>query len=689
MLRRGPIASGRSTLATRTLTRRFGKLGDYTALTRSSFLAATMWQLGEVERARELIDTSTRRASELGHTGAIAIALFWKSYLEIWRGDPVATLSAAEALEFVAREYGMMQFLNEAELHSGWARGRINDPMAGAAQVRRVLAAFVDQGVRVNLGLLQRIAGGARGGNARRGQRAGSHRRSFRSRTKSNIVALSPSCIACAAKSCSSAIPPILLPPRKLTDFNRDRERTGRPQLPPASVLALAKLYQSTGRPVEAHAVLAPALEGFSPTPEMPEIAEAQALLAGLAETDEMKAEMARRRRLTELNIALGNALMSARGPGAPETTASFAKALDSAGGGPEASDRLAAEYGVWVGSLLRAELPSMKARADTLLADASARPDSAEAGVANRVAGITCWCAGDYRAALLYLESALDLFRPGRDDHLGFRFGPDPGAAALLFLAIVTWSVGEIDRAISFADRAQARMASLTHAQTLGFGTMHLGLFELFRGNRHHAVPHALELLRLGREHGMAMFVAFGTFLAGWAATAAGGADDGLKDMRRGVDLLRESGVLEFDGLLKMALAEAEAAAGDPACALRLADEALSTVERTGVRTFESGLHRVRGQLMYGRDTAHLESAEGAFRSAITVAGDQGARSFGLQAVLALAKLYQSTGRPSDAHAVLAPALEGFAPTPEFPEIEEAQVLLAAIEAGAHVRHE
>ena len=37
-----------------------------------------------------------------------------------------------------------------------------------------------------------------------------------------------------------------------------------------------------TGRAVEAHTVLAPALEGFAPTPEMPEIAEAQALLATL-----------------------------------------------------------------------------------------------------------------------------------------------------------------------------------------------------------------------------------------------------------------------------------------------------------------------------------------------------------------------------------------------------------------------
>jgi hypothetical protein len=47
--------------------------------------------------------------------------------------------------------------------------------------------------------------------------------------------------------------------------------------------LSLAKLYQSTDRPFDAHSVLAPALEGFSPMPEMPEIAQAMSLLARLA----------------------------------------------------------------------------------------------------------------------------------------------------------------------------------------------------------------------------------------------------------------------------------------------------------------------------------------------------------------------------------------------------------------------
>jgi hypothetical protein len=69
--------------------------------------------------------------------------------------------------------------------------------------------------------------------------------------------------------------------------------------------------------------------------------------------------------------------------------------------------------------------------------------------------------------------------------------------------------------------------------------------------------------------------------------------------------------------------------------------------------------------------------SAEEAFQTAIAIAKGQGARGYALLASHALAKLYQSTGRPDHARAILAPALEGFSPTPEMPEIAEAQALL------------
>jgi predicted ATPase len=146
---------------------------------------------------------------------------------------------------------------------------------------------------------------------------------------------------------------------------------------------------------------------------------------------------------------------------------------------------------------------------------------------------------------------------------------------------------------------------------------------------------------------------------------------------MRRGVELLREQNILMFDGLVKIALAEAEARAGDVDCALVILDEALATSERIGHRAFEAELHRVRGKMLLKHDPTNPAPAEEAFRSAIAVAQRQGTRSFGLRAALALAKLCQSTGGLADAHAVLAPALEGFTPTPEMPEIAEAQALL------------
>ena len=122
---------------------------------------------------------------------------------------------------------------------------------------------------------------------------------------------------------------------------------------------------------------------------------------------------------------------------------------------------------------------------------------------------------------------------------------------------------------------------------------------------------------------------------------------------------------------------------------AQRELDEALALAHRVDNRCDLAFPHLLRGELFLKRDPTNAASAEEAFRTALDIAKEQGARSWGLRAAFALAKLYQSTARPVDAYAVLAPALEGFTPTSEMPEIAQAQALLAAIEAGAHVRPE
>ena len=309
-----------------------------------------------------------------------------------------------------------------------------------------------------------------------------------------------------------------------------------------------------------------------------------------------------------------------------------------------------------------------------------------AEAGVAQRAAGITYWFAGEYLEARDHLERALALFQPGRDDELAFRLGLDPGSAAMAYLAITSWPLGEVDRARSLIERMQTRMADLTHVGMLAYGKMHAALFELMRGDparprRTPSISSASPTSMICRCFGLSEC---SCMVGRRAERRVPRRARGHASRRRSA---REQGVLVFDGLLKIALAVAEARACDPGRGIAILDEALATHDRMGCRVFEAEQHRARGEILLKRDPANPASAEKAFLTAIAVAKQQGTRSFELRAALALAKLYQSTGRPADAHAVLAPALEGFSPTPEMPEIAEAQALLAALAETEEVK--
>ena len=643
--------------------------------------AIVSWPLGEVDRAISLVERAQERTAGLAHVGTHAFVKMRAAMFEMICGRPARASPNAGELAQLAREHKLSMDGAFGVFLEGWTNAEGGAAGAGLEGMRRGVELLREQNVLVFDGLLKTALAEAEA-------RAGDVDRA---------IALLDEALATCGRTGYRAFESELHRVRGEMLLKRDpanpapaeevlqtaiavakQQATRSFEL--RAALSLAKLYQSTSRPVDAHAVLAPALEGFSPTPEMPEIAEAQTLLRVLSQSDEVKAEAAQRHRMTQLQVAYGNALMAARGFGAPEATEAFVRARESASGDKDAPDRLAVDYGLWAGSYNRGELPSMRAQAAVFLNDLEARPDSPEAGVAHRAAAVTHWFAGEYREARDHLERALALFQPGRDDDLAFRFGLDPGVAAMGFLANVSWPLGEVDHALSFIDRLHTRMGRVSHIASRSWGTMNSALLDLMRGDHARAAPKAFELVRLAREHELTMYGAFGVFLEGWAIAASGAPGDGLDDMRRGVELLREQNVLIFDGLLKIALAEAEARAGDPDRALVILDDALATSERTGHRAFEAELHRVRGEMLLKRDPADPAPAEEAFQTAIAVAQRQGTRSFELRASLALAKLYQSTGRPAEAHAVLAPALEDFSPTPEMPEIAEAQALLTAL---------
>ena len=651
----------------------------------ATHLSLASWMLGDLDRSHRLIEEAFARAEGIEHSPTLTVVRYFAALREMLCGDARATLPLALSLIDFCRDRAVEQFLDAGMAIAAWARARVEDLNGGVLQFRQALAALSEQGNKVYLplylGRLAEIELAEQGPDAAlsrieqaqvlaqdTGQRIFD---AFLERLHGEALLAADPADASAAESAF------------LKSLELSRRQNAR-SFGLQAALALAKLYQSTGRPVEAHAVLAPALEGFSPTPEMPEIAEAQALLAAIEESGGFRAEAAQRQRRLHLQVAYGNALIAARGYGAPETTEAFARARDWAYG--DKAERLAVDYGLWVGSYVRGELPPMRAHAEAFLNDVAATPDSPDAGVAHRIAGVTHWFAGEFVEAKDELERALALFQPGRDDELAFRFGHDAGVCGMAYLAHASWALGDIGRAVSVFERMQTRIAQVEHVGSRALGAAESAIFNLMRGDRTRAVPNILELARLAREHGLTLFLAVAEFLEGWA-TSESDVSGGLEAMRFSAELLKERGVLIFDGLLKITLARAEARAGDRARAVAIIDEALETCDRTGYRAYEAELHRARGEVLLQRDSANPAPSEEAFQTAIAVAREQGARAFGLRAALWLAKLYQSTSCPAEAHAVLASALEGFAPTPEMPEIAEAQVLLAALAETEEVK--
>ncbi len=649
-------------------------------------LALALWPLGDVERAVSLVRSAQARIAGLAHIGSQASGKMLAALFELMRGDRSRAALNAVELARLGREHDLPMWGAFGVFLEGLARDESSPPGGGLADMRRGVELLRKQNVLMFDGLFKIALAEAETQAGDPDQAvvileealATCDRTGYRAfeaelhRTRGEmLLKRDPSNPAPAEEAFQAAL--------------AVARKQGTRSFGLRAALSLARLYQSAGRRVAAHDILAPALEGFAPTPEMPEIAEAQALLAELAHTDEVKADVAQRQRRLHLHVAYGNALIAARGHGAPETTEAFAKARELAYGDKDAPERLAVDYGLWVGSYLRGNLSSMRVHAQAFLNDIEARPDLPEASVAHRVFGAAHWFAGEYVEARDHLERALALFQPGRDDDLAFRFGQDAGVSAMVYLAYASWALGDVDRAVSLIERAKERIANVTHIVTHANGKTHAALFELMRGNVSRAAPYAVEVARLAREHDLPQWRAFGVFLEGCVKAQSGSPADGLEDMRRGAELLRAN--LPFDGLVKIALAEAEARAGDVDRAVAILDEALATSERIGHRTFDAELHRIRGAILLKREPADPSPAEQAFQRAIAIAMQQGTRSFGLRAALSLAKLYQSTARPADAHGVLAPALEGFSPTPGMPEIGEAQALLAALEETDEVK--
>src|SRR5262249_2550104 len=153
--------------------------------------------------------------------------------------------------------------------------------------------------------------------------------------------------------------------------------------------------------------------------------------------------------------------------------------------------------------------------------------------------------------------------------------------------------------------------------------------------------------LLALATEEGFAQRLAQARAMRGWGLAELGRTDEGIAELRAGLDGYRATGAELSRPYFLTLLAEAHARAGGAGAGLEIAGEGLAAVEVTGGQCCEAELHRVRAELLLGarrgpRQKGRAVDAEACLARAIAVARRQEAKTFELRAVLASSRLLQ-----------------------------------------------
>ena len=455
----------------------------------------------------------------------------------------------------------------------------------------------------------------------------------------------------------------------------------GSPTLALLCALELARFLIGAERRLEANDVLSAALQGLAPTPHLPAIGEAQALVAELEQSDAVRSIASRRDRDLAIQTGYAQAMLAVKGYAAEQTQRANERIRGAASAvrGPEHWTRLDIE---WAVQTFAGRLREAQSIAENFLREAETAGDRAAAWDAKRLLGFVKVFMGEFVVGRELLDGVLASITEEQASALSLThvdFLCDTWAIS----AHISFALGEMDDWARSLALAIARAKSIGHTLSLAvaMGARVLSLSAQGRAEAAHA--QGAELNELAEKNGFGFWAKAARIAMTWAKGRLG--DEAATNELRDLILEYEHGGsrLMLPLFLKL-LAELEAASGARDAGLASAARGLEVMNATNERRYEAPLHLTRAEILASEDPA---ASEAAFLEALRVARKQGARGYELRIALGLAKFYETNGRSLEAYDALAPAVEGFSPTTEFPALAESQALLAALAESGEVK--
>ena len=389
-----------------------------------------------------------------------------------------------------------------------------------------------------------------------------------------------------------------------------------------------------------------------------------------------------RARRELGLHLTLGPALMAIKGWVAPEVEQAYLHARELCRQVGEPAQLFTVTWGLWMHYNQRGQLETAQGLADEVLALAEGQADPAFRLQAHHAAWSTLYRLPEFSACRDHTEQGFALY--DIDDHGSHAFlygGHDPGVCCRVHGALALWLLGYADQALEKADDAVALAKQLSHPLSMVQALAFLTFLHQFRHEDRLAEERAEAMSALCTEHGIApQYLATANVLRGWAMAAQGQTEGGIGEIHQGLTALRATGAGGRRSYYLALLAEAYGRTGQAKEGLGVLAEALDLVEKTGERTWEAEIHRLKGDLLLVRSSQNEAEAEACFNRAIDVARRQSAKSPELRAATSLARLWHQQGKTGEARALLAPVYDWFTEGFRTADLKDAKALLEAL---------
>jgi tetratricopeptide (TPR) repeat protein len=352
---------------------------------------------------------------------------------------------------------------------------------------------------------------------------------------------------------------------------------------------------------------------------------------------------------------------------------------------------------------MARAEVRAARDIGEQLFALAQKIQDISLLVEAHRTLAEVLFFLGELVLARSYFEDGAALWDLQQHQHLSVFPRGDPGIACRARVGRVLWTLGYPDQALMRSQEAVALAQKLSEPKIIAYALYDAGAVHHFRHERDALQELGEALVALAREQEFSFDLASGLVLCGLAMIEQGQGEEGAERLYQGLSALQATGAILPRTVWAAPLAEAYGRIGRTEEGLAFVNETLALTEKTGARTYEAELYRVKGELTLQLETRDwglgagfpapqapglkplvpsgvAQEAEECFLKAIDIAQKQQAKSLELRATVSLARLWQQQGKIAEARQILADIYNWFTEGFDTVDLKEAKALLEVL---------